>query len=863
VSAPAFTWTSRAWPVIQIGIGDVRTEQDAAVWDQARWDDDEATWSGLEPLWQDVTCDAFSFRCEYGRARTTDRFVPGAATIVVWNATGWADPNAEDDPAVLTMRPGRAIRVGVQHTVYGTRWLFRGFIDAMAPVYDPTQPDTVELSCIDALGEVNRAKIRAVDPPVGGGETVTTRLHRLLDAADWPTEKRALAPSGDTVIADDLGGQLADLLGQAADSGGGNVYGDLDGNVAYKNRDWQMFNPSAPLDGSIGNVQTEGYVIPGTPQVDGYLDLALGTATTPDTADMSGAVAVRLTARVRWNAWPASGFPVVVQKQGPGGTAEREYMLFTSGASAYGSTTTVAAANGQITIGAMTLGATQTVGWEMSRGSLAATAIIDGSRLARTFTPGAPGLIDSAAAIIVGSVTAGREARLYWAQLERLRARLVLPGVVGNYLSVADAAPLRVTGDIEIVARIAPTDWTPAATTTIVGRWGPTNSYLLRLIGPSSGALQLNFSTTGADNIGAQSQGSVPGAVDGMAKWVKVTRIAATGVVRFYTAPDADQQPTTWTQLGADVASTPGALFAGTAPLLIGAFGAGGTSQPFVGRIARVIVRNGIGGAAVLDVHEDSGAQPTSSATFPALTGQSVAVVSTMGATVIVQRQPDQLIWRFDANEYAGTGTQIVDPRGRLWTLSAAGAITPKVPAVPDRWVPGDVCPVLWQRPFARADLATRVLIGRDVETALQLDDIEAQRLYGIEPFERTDLLTERDDTIATIGERIMAVRSASAAPRIRSVSIDARTADDALDLAATVDVYKPSRYRCRLQLDRGLVFDAVHMATGVVHEMTPETWRLDLNLDLAAPFEAIGGRWDGAYWDSALWSGALTAGAH
>jgi hypothetical protein len=102
-----------------------------------------------------------------------------------------------------------------------------------------------------------------------------------------------------------------------------------------------------------------------------------------------------------------------------------------------------------------------------------------------------------------------------------------------------------------------------------------------------------------------------------------------------------------------------------------------------------------------------------------------------------------------------------------------------------------------------------------------------------------------------------MEVRSAFAAPRIRSVTIDARTDDDALDLVSTVDVYKPSRYRCRLLLDRGLVFDAVHMATGVVHEMTPLGWTLDLNLDLAEPYEAIGGRWDGAYWDAALWADA------
>lgn len=33
--------------------------------------------------------------------------------------------------------------------------------------------------------------------------------------------------------------------------------------------------------------------------------------------------------------------------------------------------------------------------------------------------------------------------------------------------------------------------------------------------------------------------------------------------------------------------------------------------------------------------------------------------------------------WRFDANDYPGTGTVYADPRGRTWTLSSAGCIVP------------------------------------------------------------------------------------------------------------------------------------------------------------------------------------------
>ena len=105
------------------------------------------------------------------------------------------------------------------------------------------------------------------------------------------------------------------------------------------------------------------------------------------------------------------------------------------------------------------------------------------------------------------------------------------------------------------------------------------------------------------------------------------------------------------------------------------------------------------------------------------------------------------------------------------------------------------------------------------------------------------------------LAQRILATRAASTAPRVRSVSLDARTADNALDLMATVDVYKPSRYRCRLEYDRGVVFDEEYLATGVAHEVTPNGWTLELNLDSAAPYATVPGGWDGARWDEGLWS--------
>jgi hypothetical protein len=170
------------------------------------------------------------------------------------------------------------------------------------------------------------------------------------------------------------------------------------------------------------------------------------------------------------------------------------------------------------------------------------------------------------------------------------------------------------------------------------------------------------------------------------------------------------------------------------------------------------------------------------------------------------------------------------------------------------------VCPTRWERPFNRADIATRVIMGRTTGPPYAvIDDTEGQLLYGIEPFERTDLLTETDENLNTLAYRALATRSHTTSPRVRSVSLDARTADNALDLMATVNVYLPSRYRCRLQYPRGTVFDEEYFATAVAHEVTPSSWTLELNLDSAAPFAVPGGRWDSALWDETTWATAAT----
>jgi hypothetical protein len=222
-------------------------------------------------------------------------------------------------------------------------------------------------------------------------------------------------------------------------------------------------------------------------------------------------------------------------------------------------------------------------------------------------------------------------------QLPPYTTQLVFPGVAGNYLSVPAAANLDITGDIEIVARVSAVDWTPATRNTIVDNdtiGSAPRGWIVR-VGPTGTIEAIWPNAAGTAQVSTAS--STVGFADGVLGWVKVTRAAATGLVSFYSAADSPTEPTTWTARGTG-STTADALPVVNRGVWIAARTTGGTTEPFAGRIARTIVRNGIAGTTVLDVAEEN-AYPAAGqgdqATFPATTGQTVTVNQTAGNTIV------------------------------------------------------------------------------------------------------------------------------------------------------------------------------------------------------------------------------------
>lgn len=177
-----------------------------------------------------------------------------------------------------------------------------------------------------------------------------------------------------------------------------------------------------------------------------------------------------------------------------------------------------------------------------------------------------------------------------------------LPGVTGNYCSTPDAAPLHITGDIDLRCRVAMDTWTPAAASAFLGRWtvAPQLSFLFWM--NTNGRPQLSLSTTGTAIVTSAATAAT-GLANGTLAWVRATWQQSTGTVTFYTASGAilNPAPGDWTQLGTTVASgLTSALNAGTSILEIGTDNTGASAFT-AGKFYRAQVYNGIAGTVVFD----------------------------------------------------------------------------------------------------------------------------------------------------------------------------------------------------------------------------------------------------------------------
>lgn len=180
-----------------------------------------------------------------------------------------------------------------------------------------------------------------------------------------------------------------------------------------------------------------------------------------------------------------------------------------------------------------------------------------------------------------------------------------LDGVSGTSVSTPDSAALSITGDLDLRVRLSMDDWTPAADTTLIGKFlatGSQRSY--RLYVDTAGKPVLQWSADGAANLSATSTAATA-FTDATVHWVRATLDVDDGggnrVVTCYTSDDEtnDHTAVTWAQLGSAVTTAATtSIFDSTAALHVGAHGTG-TAGNLAGDVYAAAVLSGIGGTVV------------------------------------------------------------------------------------------------------------------------------------------------------------------------------------------------------------------------------------------------------------------------
>ena len=273
--------------------------------------------------------------------------------------------------------------------------------------------------------------------------------------------------------------------------------------------------------------------------------------------------------------------------------------------------------------------------------------------------------------------------RIYWTQMERINKRaFVFPGAAfatSDRLQVPDEVALQIAGDITVTVDMDAVSYTGAGVIGwITSRGGSfaVNGCTYIFFQNTDGTLGLTIdSPTGLQTFSSPSLAALPLGRRQFAVSLDVDDGAAGKVHQWLTSTDGG---TTWSVLA--TTTVPGTTSIKTTAALQPSIGGRGSTLAFDGTIYGVTVRDGIGtpgtvgGTLVLSVNEtDVHSLPAGSLAFTAGTGQAVTVFQDLGHQVI-QSEPDEVIFRFDANEYPG-GTFYFDPRGRLWNVTPANMV--------------------------------------------------------------------------------------------------------------------------------------------------------------------------------------------
>lgn len=174
-----------------------------------------------------------------------------------------------------------------------------------------------------------------------------------------------------------------------------------------------------------------------------------------------------------------------------------------------------------------------------------------------------------------------------------------------GWVATPDTAVLDITGDIDIRAAVALTDWTPSVQQCLVSKYLTPNDQSYGFQTLSDGTLNNFWDDDGTGAANSRSSTAATGFADASLHAIRTTRKNGTLEIKFFyktttasTALADCASDAGWTQLGSTVADAiTVSAYSGSAPLIVGALGGG--ILGLIGDVYAVVVKNGINGTTV------------------------------------------------------------------------------------------------------------------------------------------------------------------------------------------------------------------------------------------------------------------------
>lgn len=856
--------------------------------------------------WADISCDVQSLDIRHGREQSTERFDTGTFTVNVRNTDGKYRYETPDKQPVR-LQPGSPVRVEATHNgiTYPMAW---GFLDDIRQEYSLDGKQGVGLVCYDASSLLaSYVGIPGVESAGNLWELVNNFMVPLTGwsraSVPGPGAQNPIPADGDGIRArqSPSNRNMRDYLGLVADTCDGEMFSERDGTLVvthhftkYDADEYQKI--TAHLDATQYDY--------GPVTSDGYLDSRVGTISSPGVVlDRPFRIKVKVLANGATvgpdqfiaGQWAAATDSVwfLGARPGQGG------LVF----GAYNNAVPPVRGDSQVMTNAQLLeaapdGLVSYIGTEQrpyringnpTQSEFNGIASEDGEawNVVRSNVSGSWPMNPVAALVRVGAHVGGAGTpwlgRIYWAECEALPAVSInLPGLVGNYLSVPDRPALDITGDLEVVMRVSiDVLLTAGINRTLMAKASEATTRSWQFVLNSSGGLTLLiWNAAGTSSfVNSTVALSSAGYSNGQWVWLKATFRASDSRVQFFHAPGTyATEPTAWTQLGTNGTLTgitdirSGASFVEIGTRLAG------TTEPLAMKVGRAIIRNGIAGTMVLNLH--SSMIPSDTVTsFNVQGGPGEIVTVTVNQTAgqkLLNPLPAELLWRFDANEYPGTGLSYVDPRGRTWTLTTAAAIVPKVvpvPAVPDMPNVVDVCPKELVSSWNTKRIINQVKLANADGTQFSYGNEESQEQYGTRTHQRLDLVgpvptgtQAYDDPYFTnnltwIAERLL-TQFQQAQEEVSSVVLDARQQGSPTTwpwmLSAFLNWLVSVAYHFPAPPWWG--WEVVCRIQSVQHQISPKNWDIILALDQPQARQPIYPQvpslcgWDVGKWDQVSW---------